>query len=320
MSVMRALRLSVAVLLALSASGCSLRSFAVRKTADFLASGGAGWAREDDPELVRDALPFALKTMEGLLDETPHHAGLLLGLCRGFVGYAGGFLEPDAAAIEGRDYGTARTLRDRARRLDWRARGYCLRALDERFAGAGSALASAPDAALARVPQEGVELLYWTGAAWASAIGLGLDRPELVADLPTVRAIFERALALDEEWDRGALHEVMIAFDSFPPAMGGSYERAKVHFARAVELSRGERASPYVAWARLSTVPRQARREFREMLAKARAVDLDASPADRLANRLALRWADILEANVDDLFFAEEEETAPTMEGSPDAH
>lgn len=317
---MRGFRLLIAILLGLTTSACSLKSFAARKTADFLSSGGAGWAREDDPELVRDALPFALKTMEGLLDEAPHHAGLLLGLCRGFVGFAGGFLEPDAAAIEGRDYAAASALRDRARRLHLRARGYCFKALDERFSGAGRALGSEPDAALARVPKEGVELLYWTGASWASAIALGLDRPELVADLPTVRSLFERALALDPSWDRGALHEVMIAFDSFPPNMGGNFERAKLHFSRAVELSGGMRASPYVAWARLSTVPRQALREFREMLAKARAVDLEASPEDRLGNRLALRWADILEANVDDLFFVEEEGAEPTMEGSSDAN
>lgn len=310
--------LALALCASVAVSGCSLRTVAVRKVADYLASGGASWSSEDDPELIRDALPFALKTMEGLLAESPRHAGLLFGLCRGFASYAGGFLELDAAELEADDFAAARELRERARRLHLRARGYCLRALDERFAGAGQALASEPDAALARISRDGVELLFWTGAAWGSAIGVGLDRPELVADLPVVRSIFERALVLDEGWDRGSLHEVMIGFDSLPPAMGGNFVRAGQHFARAIELSAGRRAGPYVTWARLSTVPRQARGEFRENLAKALAVDPEASAEDRLANRIAQRWAAILEQRIDDYFFVEDEAAETPEERSHD--
>ncbi len=139
-----------------------------------------------------------------------------------------------------------------------------------------------------------------------------------MADLPLVRSIFERALVLDESWDRGSLHEVMIGFDSLPPAMGGNFVRAGQHFARAVELSAGRRAGPYVTWARLSTVPRQARGEFRENLAKALAVDPEASAEDRLANRIAQRWATILEQRIDDFFFVEDEAAETPEERSHD--
>ena len=46
-----------------------------------------------------------------------------------------------------------------------------------------------------------------------------------------------RALELDEAWQAGALHEAMISLESLPEAMGGSPERARQHFERAVELS-----------------------------------------------------------------------------------
>ena len=36
----------------------------------FAGSGGTSYATDDDPELVRDAVPFALKTMESLLATT----------------------------------------------------------------------------------------------------------------------------------------------------------------------------------------------------------------------------------------------------------
>ena len=300
------------LLLALPLPGCSVRRFAAAKVGDALTAGGSSWSTEDDPELVRDALPFALKTMESLAAEAPRHTGLRLGLCKGYVGYAGGFLEPEAEAIEARDYEGAQRLRQRARKLHLRAFRYCQQALDLEFTGAGRELEGSPaavDAALARVPRRGVELLYWTGAALGSAVSLGLDDPGIVAQLPVVRAVFERALALDESFDRGSLHEAMSVFDSMPAMMGGSAESARSHYERAVELSLGQRASPYVTWAKSSTVARQARREFRETLEKALAIDPDVSPPDRLANLILQRRARTLLARTDDFFFVDEDES-----------
>lgn len=304
------MRRSAALLLvaiALPATACSVNGFVATKVGDALAKGGASWSTEDDPELVREALPFALKTMESLASEAPRHRGLRLALCRGYVGYAGGFLEPEAEAVESQSFERAKALRLRAERLYVRALGYCRQALDLGFAGAGSELLDDADTALARVGKEGVETLYWTGVAWGSAVSLGLDHPERIAQLPTVRAIFERALALEESFDRGALHEAMIVFDSMPAMMGGSPAGARRHFERSVELSDGLRAGPYVTWARSSTVARQARREFRETLEKALAIDPDRSPPDRLLNLISQARARTLLARTEDFFFVEEE-------------
>ena len=101
-------------------------------------------------------------------------------------------------------------------------------------------------------------LLYWTAASWGSAIALGIDKPDLVIDLPTVRALAERAIALDETWSKGALHEMFISLDSQPEALGGSVERARAHFKRAVELQKGASPGPYVV-ARARASPRRRR-------------------------------------------------------------
>lgn len=299
---------------ALLLGGCSISSFAAARVGTALTASGSSWSAEDDPELVREALPFALKTMESLAAEAPRHAGLRLGLCRGYVGYAGGFLEPDAEAIEGQSFERARQIRLRAERLYLRAFRYCQQALDLGWKGAGADLEGAPAvvaAALARVSLPGVETLYWTGVAWGSAISLGLDHPDRVVQLPTVRAIFERALALDDGFDRGSLHEAMIVLDSMPAMMGGSAERAKAHFEKAVAMSGGRRASPYVTWARSSAVARQARREYRETLEKALAIDPDAFPSDRLLNLISQGRARVLLARTDELFFVDEGEESP---------
>ncbi|MEO8198520.1 MAG: TRAP transporter TatT component family protein [Thermoanaerobaculia bacterium] len=305
------------VLTALATSGCSVNSFVAAKVGNALAAGGSSWSSEDDPELVREALPFALKTMESLAAAAPKHAGLRLALCRGYVGYAGGFLEPEAEAIESQSFGGATALRLRAERLYVRALGYCRQALDLEFKGAGGELETATDAALARVAKSGVETLYWTGVAWGSAVSLGLDHPERIAQLPTVRAIFERALVLDEAFDRGSLHEAMIVFDSMPAMMGGSAEGARRHFERSIELSGGLRASPYVTWARTSAVARQERREFRETLGKALAIDPESSPPDRLLNLISQGRARTLLARIDDLFFVDESDTSPNPDIQP---
>ena len=94
-----------------------------------------------------------------------------------------------------------------------------------------------------------IETMYYLGGSWGLAISLGLDQPALAADLPAVRALMERAVVLDETYDQGALHGALITLESVPEEMGGSPERAREHFARAVELSRGFDATPYVSFA-----------------------------------------------------------------------
>ena len=289
------------LLLAVLAGACSVRRVALGGLADTLASTGDVFATDDDPELVRDAVPFALKTMESVLAELPRHRGLLLASCSGFTQYAYAFVQVDAELLEPADYEGARRLRDRARRLYLRARGYCLRSLEIARPGVARELVADPARALAFARREDVPLLYWTGAAWGGAVALGLDQPELVADLPAVRALLERALALDEGFERGAIHEIFIALETVPEAMGGSPARARRHFERAVELSGGRSASPYVALALGVALPAQDRAEFVRLLEQALAVDPDAEPRLRLANLIAQRRARFYLDRVDEL-------------------
>lgn len=53
-------------------------------------------------------------------------------------------------------------------------------------------------------------------------MSLGKDQPDLVVDFPVVRALANRALALDPEWNNGGIHEFFITLESQPEALGGS--------------------------------------------------------------------------------------------------
>ena len=280
-----------------------MRAAAAGLAADALSSGGSAFGSDDDPELVRAAVPFGLKTMEGLLQEQPRHAGLLEALASGFAQYTWAFLQQDADALElaGRS-SEARALRIRARKLYLRARDYGLSGLEVRHRGLEARVRSLRDlpAALAVLGPEDVPLAYWTAAAWALAIAAGKEDMALVAELPAPEALARRALELDEGWGQGTLHEFFVGFEAARP--GGSAAAARPHLARALGLAGGRRYGPLVAWAEGPLVQAQDRAEFTRVLRWVAAADPDASRPDRLANVLAQRRARLLLAHADDLF------------------
>lgn len=290
------------VLGCLMLSGCSIRGLAVNALADSLAESGDVFASDEDPELIRDAVPFALKTTESLLAEKPDHPGLLLSACSGFTQYAYAFVAIDAERLEATDYEAALRGYDRALALYLRARDYCLRALEGRSPGVRRRLETTPSEALGDFGRDDVPLLYWSAASWGSAISLALDRPEITIDLPAVEALAGRALELDEAWERGRVHELMMSLAALPEAMGGSRDRARRHFERAVELSDGRSAGTFVGFAESVAVPAQDRAEFERLLERALAIDPDAVPSMRLANVIAQRRAEWLLTRVDELF------------------
>jgi predicted anti-sigma-YlaC factor YlaD len=141
-------------------------------------------------------------------------------------------------------------------------------------------------------------------AAWGSAISLGLDRPELVLDVPAVQALLARALELDEGYAQGAIHAALIAFDA-RPEMGGSMDKARAHFDRAVALSKGLDPGPYVTLAMSVSKPERNRAEFVKLLEQALAIDPEDNPSNRLVILMTQTRARRLLEHVDDHFFRE---------------
>jgi predicted anti-sigma-YlaC factor YlaD len=284
--------------------GC--RGAALSMAANAAAASGTSYASDDDPELVRHAVPFGLKTMEGLLEEKPRHVPLLTSLASSFTQYAYAFVQADADAADLRgELDEARAGRDRARRLFLRARDYGLRGLEEQRDGLGDALRAGGDVegALRRAEKDDVGLLYWTASAWALAISNGKGDMGLVAELPIPAAMMERALALDEAWGEGALHEFFVTFDTArSEAQGGGEARAKTHYDRALALSMNKKLGPHVAYAEGVLVRRQDRDAFTRLLEQVVRADPGEVPRHRLANILAQRRAKALLEHADDLF------------------
>jgi predicted anti-sigma-YlaC factor YlaD len=296
-------RSAALLVLLLVLPSCSLRRMAIGAAAGALSVGGAGWASDDDPELVRDAAPFALKTIEGLLAQAPEDERLLLAAASGFTQYSFAFVAGEADYVEAEDLQRATALRHRALGLYRRALGYGLRGLEAGHPGFERALRADPAAALASMRRDDVPLLYWTGAAWGLLAGLAKHDAEVTTDLPLVAALMTRARELDPGFGGGAIHDFFIAWEGGRPAAGGgSASRARESFALAVAASGDRRVSPYVSLAETVSVAEQDRAEFVRLLDQALAVDVDAAPEFRLANLIAQRRAAWLRARADELF------------------
>ncbi len=290
----------LAALLALAVlAGCSVKRLAVDMIGDALAGGGGVYASDGDPDLVYEAMPFGLKTTESLLETSPENEGLLLAAARGFGAYA--FLMSDRAdRVDAVDVSRARALRRRASNLFLRGRDYALRALELRHPGWCAALETDRDGALASAGAEDAPYLYWAGVTWAGAVGASKDDLDLIAELPIAAALVQRVLELDEAYDGGAAHEFFITYEGSRP--GGSPERAREHYRRALELSAGARGGVHLALAETVAVQEQNLGEFRRLIAATLAVDPDAVPRYRLVNTVAERRARWLAGRIPDLF------------------
>ena len=283
--------------------GCSFKRFAVNQVGNALAGSGSSFASDDDPELVKAAAPFSLKLMESLLAENPNHKGLLLACASGFSQYAFAFVQQDADELEDSDFTAAEKLRARARRLYMRARNYGLHGLELAHPGFEKNLRADPKAALRAARTKDVPFLYWTAVAWAAAISLSKDNPDMLADLPFPEALIERALALDESFADGAIHSFLITYEmGRPNASTDAEARSRQHFERALQLNGGLQAGPFVALAEAVCVQKQDLKEFESLLHRALAINPDTKPEFRLSNLVMQRRAQWLLSRTDQLF------------------
>lgn len=298
-------RLLAAMLLAVAATGCkSLKTVVINQAGNALSGSGTTFSSDDDPEFVAAAIPFSLKMMEALLGESPKHPGLLFATTSYFTQYGYAFILQQADELEEKDLAAANAQRDRASRMFRRAWNYGMRGFEVKYPGFEKELRSNAKVALKKLDKSDVPLLYWT--AVAGGLRIRPDKPETVGDQPMVEAMIDRALELDESYEKGAIHSFLIKYEMNRQGVKGDAAlRSRKHFKRAVQLSNGLDAGPYVSLAEAVSIPKQDAKEFESLLNKALAIDVDAHPEVRLSNMVMQRRARWLLARKDDLILPE---------------
>ena len=272
--------------------GCSINTLVANALTG--EGGSTVFTGDPDPELVGDALPFAIKMYEALLDSTPKHQGLMLTTGSLFVMYANAYVHGPAEMLPPEEWHERETGMLRAKLLYLRGSGILYNALDAKYKGFAATAAAGGDLQpiLRKCKKEDAGLLYWAVAGGLAAYSIDVLDYDLSARIPEWKAMILRAYELDPDYGVAALDEFFILFyASLPEIMGGDKALAEVHFQRALEKTGGNSAGAYVAYAQAICVPAQNYDSYRECLGKALAVDPDADPSTRLANIISQRKA-----------------------------
>ncbi len=206
----------------LQLQGCM--QVALRASPSLFPNFAATIFEECDPELAKTSIPPNLKLMEGLLKNDPENKRILTALSMGFAGYALLFVEPEDP--------------ERASAFYHRALEYGIRALGDK----GTPLRNRDGGlepvktALKNMDRNDLEALFWATLSWNAWINLNLDKPSALAQLSVSEACLKRVLELDERFFYSAPHILMGAnLAARPPLLGGSPEKARVHFEQALQ-------------------------------------------------------------------------------------
>jgi len=289
--ILRAILLPLAALLCLN---CSINTL----VANSLTSAGSStvFTGDSDPELVGDAIPFAIKIYEALLDSSPKHQGLMLVTGSLFVMYANAYVQGPAERLPQNQWREREEGLKRAKQLYLRGDAILYRALNEKYRGFSEAAAKEETLQpfLKKCKKEDTGLLYWAVAGGLAAFSLDIFDFDLAARIPEWKLMIERAYELDPNYSGATLDEFLILFyGSLPELMGGSKELAKTHYQRALDKTGGNSAGAYVSYAQSICVPAQDYETFKDCLEKALAIDPNADVSTRLVTIITqqkARW------------------------------
>jgi tetratricopeptide (TPR) repeat protein len=274
------------LVISLLLTGCSMKAQMVRSMDPIMEDMSSAVNMSNDVDLIRDGLPASLIQMDGFIKSDPNNK-LLLKAAESYFGYAFSFVED--------------VNRPRASALYLKAREYALRA----FKKYRQFDEQAPDLndMLANCGKQDVPALYWAAGSWLAWIGLNVDNPEAIMDIPKVEAMLDRVIELDETYYYGMAYAMLGGlYASQPKNMGGNPEKANKQFQKAFNISGSKLLAAQLMYAKFYAVQIQDKALFVNTLSEIIATPVNFFPERNLANEVAKRKAKDLLEKVDTLF------------------
>ncbi|ULQ59516.1 TRAP transporter TatT component family protein [Brucepastera parasyntrophica] len=293
--------LALTVFTVILVSGCSIKKLAFNSIADMLAPSSEKAAGineesnpmialtgENDPQLVRDFFPTALKLYEIMHLQNPGHEGLAIMTGQLYIMYANVFVQQPASRLPYDKFDEQDAAYLRAQNFYVRGKDYVLVGLNHRYPAFTEAVFGKNETnaqkMLAKCNKNDVAALYWAGSGTLAAFSLNPVEPIYLENVPGGLAMLERAVELDPAFNNGAIWEVLTAFyAAAPESLGGGFEKAEDAYRNALEYSRGLSPSTYLAYVQNFCIPTQDSAGFDEYIDKALAIDPDLQPENRLA-------------------------------------
>ncbi len=220
----------------LNLSGCSF--FIASATNDLDHNLIGVILNHNDPETVSEAIPAYLLMLETLVKQSPEREELLASTSSLYGSYA--TLIPE---------NQERLLHLTSKAFHYGLRSACVHRDD--FCQINKIKFDAFEKIIQTTELKDIPALYIVGSAWASWIQANSKDWDAVAQLPQVKAIMKRIIALDETYKNGSSHIYLGVLETYlPPAMGGDPDAGKFHFERAIALSEQKNLLIKVIYAR----------------------------------------------------------------------
>lgn len=239
------LGLVVVLLSLLHVSACDIGRLTVGTTAKVLVRAQPSLQQESDYQLAHDAIPGALKTIEGFWIVDPDNADLIGILTEGYCQYGTAFVEDDwEVAKFAKKLDEVEAHNARATHIFTRCLNYALKQLGERWQ---TDLFDTTEKVTLLVKDTGADRrnqMMWAALALGSIINHNLSRPEMLSYLSTVKLILDRVLELDRAHlparrDLAALPHIAygMIYSVGSAQIGGDAAKARAAFEAALEIT-----------------------------------------------------------------------------------
>ena len=294
------MRFALVLVLIAASAGCDIGKLTVGTTSKVLLRAQPALKQESDYEMARQAIPGALKTVEGFWVVDPGNKNLIQILTEGYCQYGTAFVEDDGEAaqlvqdLRGVDYN-----HERATKMFTRCLNYALRSLGERW----QRDMFGDDATLQALLREDAGpgkrfAIMYAGLALGSIINHNLTRVDLLGYLPTVEAILNHVLTLDQKQPPKDLAHAALPYIALgmihtgrPAAMGGEPDRARGYFEKALQITGGKFLLARSLMAYRVGLAKGDRKFFHDQLKQVLETAPSVWPEQRLANEVAHRKA-----------------------------
>jgi hypothetical protein len=296
-------------------ASCSIGEvLAYKSTSKILSRAQPSLQMESDYELAKNAIPGALKTIEGFwVSGPPDDAAERFEriLAEGYCQYGTGFVEDDwEQAKFDKNLAMVEYHNARSTNIFTRCLNYSLKLLGKRWQ---KQIFGTPDEINKLLKDTGkghrFELMY-AGAALGGLINHNLTRVEMMAYQGTVQSMMERVVEIDQKAGppsnkaQAALPWVALGMlaSAKGKAMGGDPEKAKQMFGMALKVTDDKFLLARVLMAYRVGLQTNDRKFFHENLVKVLETAPSVWPEQRLANEIAHRRARRYLSHEKDLF------------------
>jgi hypothetical protein len=285
---------------AIGSSACDIGKLTVSTTSKVLLRAQPALQQESDYELARQAIPGALKTVEGFWIVDPKNERLIRILTEGYCQYGTAFVEDDwEAAKLVQDRPAAEYHNERATKIFTRCLNFALTTLGKRWQ---SELFGDEPTVTKLLKEDGGRGkrfgMLFAGVALGSIVNHNLSHIEMLGYLPTVEMILNHVIELDKQKPPENLMHAALPYVALgmihtgrPVAMGGQPDRAREYFEQALKITGGKFLLARTLMGYRVGLAKGDRKFFHDQLKQVLETAPSVWPEQRLANEVAHRKA-----------------------------